>query len=74
MWNILDKARTYKQEAKRCLMCLTEKYHIIFPKLNLLNYIWNMEPSIYLEREREREREREYGTSFTLTLSLVNLV
>ena len=35
MWNILDKAIAYKPEAKRCLLCLTEKY--IFSKLNLLN-------------------------------------
>ena len=37
VWNVLDKARAYKPEAKRCMMCLTEKYHIIFSKLNLLN-------------------------------------
>ena len=36
-WNILDKARAYKPETKRCLLCLTENYHIIFSKLNLLN-------------------------------------
>ena len=35
--NVLDKARAYKPEAKRCLLRLTEKYHIIFSKLNLLN-------------------------------------
>ena len=37
MWNILDKARAYKPEAKRCLLCFTEKSHITFSKLNLLN-------------------------------------
>ena len=37
MWNILDKAQAYKPEAKRCLLCLTEEYCIIFSKLNLLN-------------------------------------
>ena len=37
VWNILDKTRAYKPEAKRCLLCLTDKYHIIFFKLNLLN-------------------------------------
>ena len=37
VWNILDKARAYKPEAKRCLLCLTEKYHIISSKLNLRN-------------------------------------
>ena len=35
--NILDEARVYKPEAKRCFLCLTEKYHIIFSKLNLPN-------------------------------------
>ena len=38
VWNILDEARTYKPEAKRCLLCLIKKYHIIFSKLNLLNW------------------------------------
>ena len=37
VWNILDKARAYKPETKRCLLCLTEKNHIIFSKLSLLN-------------------------------------
>ena len=37
VWNILDKAKAYKPEARRCLLCLTEKYHIIFSRLNLLN-------------------------------------
>ena len=37
VWNVLDKARAYKPEAKRCIVCLTEKYYIIFSKLNLLN-------------------------------------
>ena len=35
--NVLDKARAYKPEAKRCLLCLTEKYHIIFSMSNLVN-------------------------------------
>ena len=35
--NILDKARAYRPETKGCLLRLTEKYHIIFSKLNLLN-------------------------------------
>ena len=34
--NVLGKVMAYKPEAK-CLMCLTEKYHIIFSKLDLLN-------------------------------------
>ena len=37
VWNILDRARAYKPEAKRCLLYLTEKYLMIFSKLNLLN-------------------------------------
>ena len=35
VWNVLEKARAYKPEAIRCMLCLTEKY-IIFFKLNLL--------------------------------------
>ena len=37
VWNILDKAGAYKPEAKTCFLCLAEKYHIIFSKINLLN-------------------------------------
>ena len=37
VWNILDRARAYKPEAKKCLLYLTEKYLMIFSKLNLLN-------------------------------------
>ena len=37
VWNILNKASAYKPEAKRHLLCLTEKYHIIFSNLNLCN-------------------------------------
>ena len=36
-WDVLDKASAYNPESKRCRLCLTEKYHIIFSKLNLLN-------------------------------------
>ena len=37
VWNVLDTARPYKPESKKDMLCLTEKYHIIFFKLNLLN-------------------------------------
>ena len=37
VWNELGKARAYKPEAKRCLSCLTEKYHVSFSKLDLFN-------------------------------------
>ena len=37
VWNVLGKARAYKPEAKRSLLYLTEKYHIVFSYLNLLN-------------------------------------
>ena len=37
VWNILDRTRAYKPEAKKCLLYLTEKYLMIFSKLNLLN-------------------------------------
>ena len=36
-WSILDKDRVYRPETRRSLLCLTEKYHIIFSNLNLLN-------------------------------------
>ena len=36
-WSILDRAPAFKNGSKRCELCLTEKYHIIFQKLNLLN-------------------------------------
>ena len=31
-WNILDKAKPYSPASKKCMLCLTEKYHIIFSK------------------------------------------
>ena len=37
VWDILDKSKAYRPETKRYLLCLTEKYHIIFSKLSLLN-------------------------------------
>ena len=37
VWNKLDKPRAYNPEVKKCLLCLTEKYHITFSKLSLLN-------------------------------------
>ena len=36
-WKILDKAKSYKKMSRKCMLCLTEKYHILFSKLNLLN-------------------------------------
>ena len=36
-WKILDKARSYEPGSRKCMLCLTEKYHIVFSKLNLLN-------------------------------------
>ena len=36
-WDVLDKTSAYNPESKRCRLCLIEKYHIIFSKLNLLN-------------------------------------
>ena len=36
-WSILDKAKPYSPASKRCMLCLTEKYHIIFFTKNLLN-------------------------------------
>ena len=34
---ILDKARSYELGSRKCMLCLTEKYHILFSKLNLLH-------------------------------------
>ena len=36
-WKILDKAKSYKKMSRKCMLCLTEKYHILFSKFNLLN-------------------------------------
>ena len=36
-WSILDKAKPYSPASKKCMLCLTEKYHIIFSTKNLLN-------------------------------------
>ena len=33
----LDKAKPYSPVSKKCMVCLTEKYHIIFSTKNLLN-------------------------------------
>lgn len=35
-WVILDRAKTYSPTSKKCIFCLTEKYHITFSKKNLL--------------------------------------
>ena len=36
-WEIIDHAPSYRNGSKTCSLCLTEKYHIITSKLNLLN-------------------------------------
>ena len=36
-WSILDKAPTFRNGSQRCNLCLTEKYHIIFQNIPLLN-------------------------------------
>ena len=36
-WEIIDHAPAYKNGSKNCNLCLTEKFHIITSKLNLLN-------------------------------------
>ena len=36
-WSILDKASTFRNGSQRCNLCLTEKYHIIFQNIPLLN-------------------------------------
>ena len=36
-WSILDRAPAFKNGSKRCDLCLTEKYHIIYSDFNTLN-------------------------------------
>lgn len=36
-WSIIDKAAAYSNGSKRCDLCLTEKFNIIFQKYPLLN-------------------------------------
>ena len=36
-WSILDRARAFRNGSKRCDLCLTEKYHIIYEEFNTLN-------------------------------------
>ena len=36
-WIILDKAKPYSPAYKKYMLCITEKYHIIFSTKNLLN-------------------------------------
>ena len=36
-WEIIDRARPYRNGSKTCSLCLTEKFHIITSKRQLLN-------------------------------------
>ena len=36
-WSIIDKAPAYKNGSKRCELCLTEKFNIMFQKYQLIN-------------------------------------
>ena len=36
-WSIIDKSPPYSHGTRRCPLCVTEKYHITFSNLNLLN-------------------------------------
>ena len=36
-WNNLYKAKSYSAGSRNCNLCLTEKYHVFFSGLNLLN-------------------------------------
>ena len=36
-WSIMEKSQPYKNGTKRCRLCLTEKYHIIFKPFKKLN-------------------------------------
>ena len=35
-WKILNKAKPYEPGLRKCMLCRTEKYQILFSKLNLL--------------------------------------
>ena len=37
-WSILDKAKPYSPASKKCMLCITEKYYIIFSTKNLRIY------------------------------------
>ena len=41
-WKILDKAKIYEPGSRNCMLYLTEKYHILFSKLNLLHSSSNL--------------------------------
>ena len=36
-WSILDRTSPYVNGAKKCNLCITEKYHIIFSRLSTIN-------------------------------------
>ena len=36
-WSIFDKAKSYSPPSKKCILCITEKYHVIFSTKNLLD-------------------------------------
>ena len=36
-WKILDKRKSHEPGSKKCMLCLSEKYQILFSKLNPLN-------------------------------------
>ena len=36
-WEILDRGQTYSPVTRKCMVCLKEKYHILYSDLNILN-------------------------------------
>ena len=36
-WSVIDYAKSYQNESKRCDLCLTEKYYILTSPVNLIN-------------------------------------
>ena len=36
-WYIKEKAKAYSPVTKRCMLCLSEKFHVLFSKERLLN-------------------------------------
>ena len=58
-WYIKEKAKAYSSVTKRCMLCLSEKFHILFSKERLLN---NRNKIISKCREENRHKLRDYKT------------
>ena len=70
---ILQKAKPYSRASKKCMLCLTEKYHVIFSTKNLLNKDNEMvtkcrhENKFYLANQKDitpKQHENDYKIYF----------